>query len=358
MNAYEQVVYTIEKQIDAGGLKPGDRLPTEFELAEQLSVHRLTVHKALRELQRAGKVVRTRGKGTFVAEPRSDVLSLLYVGQLQAHLYKDIHLALNREAQQRGAQLRSVELEHADRERWVAELRDEAKQADWVVLTGPACGLAMAQLPEDMENVMVIDLWPRSGGKRFCQLILDAARAVERGVDHLAALGHERIALLTTVDGMPEGETPLANQKPYYPAYRRAMIRHGLDGESQTVLVHSAHRPDQNAAAIAAFLRGPGRDVTAIVCDMDYRARELLEVARQEGRRVPDDLSVVGQGDTPWCEALTPTLTSTCPHVEHLAAVALGLAARGQPACGMVLAIEPGLVERESTAVRGPCRAG
>lgn len=52
------------------GLKPHDKMPTERELAEQFGVTRLTVRRALDQLDHEGRVYRTQGAGTFVSEPR------------------------------------------------------------------------------------------------------------------------------------------------------------------------------------------------------------------------------------------------------------------------------------------------
>ena len=53
-----------------GGLKPHDKMPTERDLAEQFGVTRLTVRRALDQLDHEGRVYRTQGAGTFVSEPR------------------------------------------------------------------------------------------------------------------------------------------------------------------------------------------------------------------------------------------------------------------------------------------------
>lgn len=52
------------------GLQPGDRLPSTTELAEIAGVSGISVRRALDELERAGKITRRQGLGTFVAEPR------------------------------------------------------------------------------------------------------------------------------------------------------------------------------------------------------------------------------------------------------------------------------------------------
>jgi GntR family transcriptional regulator len=60
--------------IAAGELAPGDRLPTEHDLAAWLGVSRMTLRHALGELVQRGLVIRTVGRhgGTFVAEPKLD----------------------------------------------------------------------------------------------------------------------------------------------------------------------------------------------------------------------------------------------------------------------------------------------
>jgi GntR family transcriptional regulator len=51
-------------------LNVGDSIPSERQLASDLGVSRLTVRAALDELVREGYLLRRRGAGTFVAEPK------------------------------------------------------------------------------------------------------------------------------------------------------------------------------------------------------------------------------------------------------------------------------------------------
>jgi GntR family transcriptional regulator len=66
---YRQIKAEVRSLIARGRLKPGDMLPTEFTLSEQLGVSRLVVHRALHELVTEGLLIRQRAKGTFVAPP-------------------------------------------------------------------------------------------------------------------------------------------------------------------------------------------------------------------------------------------------------------------------------------------------
>jgi len=63
---YEQIVSQIESRIAAGHLKAGDRLPSEFELAQQFEVSRTAVREAVKILRQKGLVDILHGRGTFV----------------------------------------------------------------------------------------------------------------------------------------------------------------------------------------------------------------------------------------------------------------------------------------------------
>jgi GntR family transcriptional regulator of arabinose operon len=63
---YSQIINDIKQQILSGVLKPGDKLPTELELAELYNVSRTTSQRALIELEREGFISRKQGKGSFV----------------------------------------------------------------------------------------------------------------------------------------------------------------------------------------------------------------------------------------------------------------------------------------------------
>lgn len=67
---YKQIVNDLMEKIDGGVFKEGDKLPTETDLMDQYDVSRITVRAAIKELEDADMVERTRGKGTFVTMKR------------------------------------------------------------------------------------------------------------------------------------------------------------------------------------------------------------------------------------------------------------------------------------------------
>lgn len=67
---YVQVKDALEDLIESGGLVSGEQLPGEPELCRIFDVSRTVVRQALRDLELQGLILREKGKGTFVAEPK------------------------------------------------------------------------------------------------------------------------------------------------------------------------------------------------------------------------------------------------------------------------------------------------
>lgn len=65
---YEEIVKQLIDLIEVGKLKPGDRLPSERQMAEELGVSRTAIREALRALESMGYIQSKVGGGTFVSE--------------------------------------------------------------------------------------------------------------------------------------------------------------------------------------------------------------------------------------------------------------------------------------------------
>lgn len=73
--AYQLAEEALRKMIMAGELKPGELLPVEHDLADQLGVTRPTVREALRKLESSGLVVRGARRRMMVSAPSPDIAS-------------------------------------------------------------------------------------------------------------------------------------------------------------------------------------------------------------------------------------------------------------------------------------------
>lgn len=67
---YVQLIQLIKAQISSDTWKPGDQIPGEPDLCSQYHISRTVVRQALRELEIEGLIIRRKGRGTFVAQPK------------------------------------------------------------------------------------------------------------------------------------------------------------------------------------------------------------------------------------------------------------------------------------------------
>ncbi|MCK4683295.1 GntR family transcriptional regulator, partial [Candidatus Bipolaricaulota bacterium] len=76
---YRQLKEIIKEKIGDGKFRPGDRIPTEYELCEQFEISRAPVRQALLELVNEGVLYRQQGSGTFVNHHRGETALSLRV---------------------------------------------------------------------------------------------------------------------------------------------------------------------------------------------------------------------------------------------------------------------------------------
>ena len=91
---HAQIEDWLAGQIATGALAPGDRLPTEHDLAKWFGVSRMTLRHALAELARRGLVTKTVGRhgGTVVAEGTPEDVAAVeasHTGRFLQHVLAD-----------------------------------------------------------------------------------------------------------------------------------------------------------------------------------------------------------------------------------------------------------------------------
>src|SRR5439155_21117540 len=86
----ENIVSQIQQRLERGELKPGDQLPSERVLAEQLQVSRPSVREALRSLELLGVTESRPGGGTFMRIASPDALLRPLTALTRAHDIEDI----------------------------------------------------------------------------------------------------------------------------------------------------------------------------------------------------------------------------------------------------------------------------
>ena len=202
---------------------------------------------------------------------------------------------------------------------------------------------ALKKLPDSPPTVAV---WAPSD-LGVAVAAVDHERAAAAATDHLLSLGHRTVWHVSGPAGWTGSE------------HRTAGWRHALENAGRTVPapVKGDWTARSGYEAGLRILADPA--VTAVFAANDQMALGVLRAAGTLGRRVPEDVSVVGYDDAPDSAYYSPPLTTMRQDFTRLGEQALQLALTkiGHPyRADQDTLVEPELVIRESTAP-APTRA-
>jgi len=132
-------------------------------------------------------------------------------------------------------------------------------------------------------------------------------------IDYLSEMKHRRIAY---IDGMPDSR----NAQERFGAFRFAMHEHDLPFDKQLYFVGNWTYEGGRMAA-RELLKAPQMP-TAIFAASDMMAAGAMEELRQNGLRIPEDISVVGYDNLDIDVMLSPPLSSATVDFKHMCEVA------------------------------------
>ncbi len=183
------------------------------------------------------------------------------------------------------------------------------------------------------------------GNEKVGYVGTDSHEGVGMAVKHLAALGHKKIAFLNgSKNSMVSEERNIA--------FRDAIKECGLT-VYEPLVAYGYYVPDCAKNFVQGFL---DNGATAIVCASDLIASGVLNELNRLGKKVPEDISVVGYDDLPIAASLNPALTTIRQDRNNLGKSAMfmldGLI-REVPMSKMLLRAK--LIERDSTKKVADC---
>jgi GntR family transcriptional regulator, arabinose operon transcriptional repressor len=313
--------------IESGALKPGDRLPSEAELGKMFEASRITVAKAVHDLQRRGLVTRRPGAGTHVLgeqKPSGRTFGLLIPELGLTEIFEPICNGMMR-----------AQFAKPDALLWgnsSSSVEDSAKAAEQMVesfIEKRVAGVFFAPLEltseKDTTNRRIARMLDRA---QIPFVLLDrcympypersqhdlvgvdnrragyitAAHLLEHGARRLVFVGEERAA--NTVDARITG---------FYEALRA----HGVRPEGEPVW--------RGSAGDEAFVRRmlDGARPEGIVCANDLTAARLMQVLIGLGVRIPHEIRIVGVDDVRYASLLPVPLTTVHQDCAGIGAVAM-----------------------------------
>jgi DNA-binding LacI/PurR family transcriptional regulator len=177
-------------------------------------------------------------------------------------------------------------------------------------------------------------------------VMIDNSQAARDGVQMLLRAGRRRIAFLATVHGDITESTHLR-----LVGYQEALIAAGIDLDARLVLDSQGFRLEDGVEAISSAIAA-GVSFDAVLCRDDLFALAALRGLEAAGRKVPDDVAVLGWDDTAVARYCTPALSSVSPDKQALAATAFALLEdrmNGYDGTGRHRIVAHSIIERATT---------
>ncbi|MFP3043722.1 LacI family transcriptional regulator [Treponema primitia] len=175
-------------------------------------------------------------------------------------------------------------------------------------------------------------------------ILVDEEQASIAAVNHLIGLGHRKINMICA-SGFTFGKLRMGG---YYKALEMA----GIEQDESRVLFAPYYTAESGMYTMRELLLR-NRDFTAIYAATDELALGVIRILKDEGLRVPEDISVVGFDDIEISDYLIPRLTTIRQPLEEIGgqtALILHRAITGNPAFKQELVLPYKLIIRESTA--------
>lgn len=335
------VSFVLNERYEAVGISEKTRLKV-LQAAEELGYRS-------NELARAMRTGNTKMLGALGGNANEEQVGQMLMGALEA---ADAH----------GYMLKLLRLDtFGGSAQQVIRRISEARLMGMIAMHLPDLVLEELHIEASRFGTPLVLLDARCANPDIAQVVSDDESGIAAGVEHLARLGHSKIAYISD-DKAALGCARNA-------AFRAAMARHQLAMPGNYSQEGSFTARDLSLQAARALLSLPAKTrPTAVICSGDLIALATLQVAHELQLRVPQDLSVIGFANLTACEYSIPQLTTIQQPFAQMGRAAVnmllhaigvdgngagGNAAGGMDsdtACSGVKVLPTQLIERASTA--------
>ncbi len=339
-----QLTRQFETEIIEGRWKVGQKIPSVRQLTELYDVSVPSVRKALGHLVSEGVIETIPASGSYVRKRPSYrkaesthtlVFMLTNASQLKMSYYMRTLPEVAKEASKVGL---GVEFNHLN-----SDINNTLRtsQPSGVIWCGGGEMDYIRDLIERQVPVVAIGDGPDiEGVTRIVNDDFDGGCLAGR---HLLGLGHRKLLVFQRDSSLPYVRRRLAGF--------RYITEDYADAQLQTVACN-----DEDADIVARRILQADELPTAIFATSDRLAHTLMRQAALMGVDVPGQISVMGFGDEPFAEFMTPALTSICINHQQLGQACVDVLWNGQSQAKgdwiREIKLNVQLVERSTTASR------
>lgn len=313
LTKYKMVKEEIKRWIFEGRITPKEKIGSENDLMASFGVSRHTIRQAIGELVNEGWLYREHGVGTFCAD-RSEPSNGKHtktIGIITTYISDYIFPSIIRGAESyltdRGY---SVLLASTNND------IEREKQCLHNLLNHEVSGLIVEPTKSALYNpnlayylnlerqkLPFLMINANYDGLNSLSLTVDDERGGYLATEHLIKLGHRRILGLFKMDD----RQGVGRMKGFIRAHREADLSVSPD---MLVSYTTEEKEGKPVSEVRRLLEGKEDLPTAIIAYNDEIAISVIQVLRELGLRIPEDISLVGYDDSQLAEASEVKLTS------------------------------------------------
>lgn len=299
---YQLIIDDIKSYILSGTYKAGEKIPSELALQESYNVSRQTVRKAILELSNEGFLRSERGSGTYVSSQyrsRTGTKTMnKTIGVITTYISDYIFPSIIRGIESRlNEDNYSLLLASTNN-----DISQEKKALEMMLSYGvdgliieptrsnvynPNIAYYLSFKEQDVPFTMINAYYEELEVPFFC---LDDVQSSYLATRELIAKGHSQIGIIAKMDDL-QGKFRM---KGFIKALGEAKLRF----QQEHVLSFDTSTKSDLSANLEVYLNDNRDELTALVCYNDEVGLEVVNVCRELGISIPDDLSIIGQDNS------------------------------------------------------------
>lgn len=305
---HSQLKEYLKKLIRQGDIGFNEQLPSENNLAQQFNLSRHTVRQTLGELENEGWVRREQGRGTFCiyrekACGRTIAVLTTYISE---YIFPSVIKGIEEILSAAGYNLvlantdnnkfkEAQHLENLLNQDIAGLIIEPTKSARENTNIEYFKELERRHIPYLMLHAVYLDLDP-------AYIIMDDKKGGYLATKYLLQLGHRKIAGIFKADDLQGRKREMGFEEAF--SEFDLLLDSGFLGHYETEQLSSY--PYQYTRYLLQKQERP----TGIICYNDQIALKVIEAVRDEGLKVPDDLSIIGYDDSSLAVASEVKLTT------------------------------------------------
>jgi GntR family transcriptional regulator of arabinose operon len=320
MTKYERLADKLRADILSGVYAPGEKIPSENEIAQSQGLSRQTVRQALSLLEREGRISRRQGSGSIVKDlglKREKTNNIAVVTTyISEYIFPDILRGIEQVLSSNGyTPLISATYNRVDNEREILSML-LTKPIDGIIIEGTKTALPnpnidlyqsirKAQIPMVFINSYYPDYKPE------VYVVADDRAGGAAAVRLLASRGRSSIA------GIFKSDDIQGHRR--YSGYAEALREAGLSLRDDSVLWYTTEtRKKLISSSLFDIISG----CDGLVCYNDEAAVEALAVLKESNIEIPGQLAVVSFDGSVYSSLSSPKLTSLILKKDELGSLA------------------------------------